>query len=736
MTSERRAGLVPDSLAIRALLSVYQRRLGVEALELIPRAASPKSFPGEGLAVDVDAPSLDLRLWASGAGGEEALELLRELASLVAAALAADTSSFALLEQAPDDLISHYDLTGRLLRVSPAWSRIIGGSPAEAVGRRTWDLIEPEDHPSVAAYYADLLREGGASANRLRMRVRHVAGSIRVLESRPMPIRNAEGVVTGFIDIARDITDQIETERRYKSALAQAHEARERAEASEWRFRLLAESAQDLTVQVDASGTILYASSSADRLGLANLAQEGASFMSLVHPDETERAAAFIAGAFENRSDVRPSLDTELRFLSVDGDYRWMEGKGWLERDADGVPVALTSTFRDMTDRHSLEESLIAARVRAEAAVRAKSAFLANMTHELRTPLTSVIGFAEQIQAEPALSPTVRHASDRISAGGRALLSTINDILDFSKLESGGVRIVTAATEVDGLIAETVALLSVQADRKGLSLGYDGSAVVGLCAALDGQHVRQVLLNLIGNAIKFTEQGGVTVTAQRNDDGMLQIAVADTGIGIAEDHLERLFGRFSQVDDTIARRFGGSGLGLAIGRFLAEAMGGEIQVSSTVGQGSTFTLVLPMLSLDAASEGAVAEPTLPQAAPILLIGSAIQGLAAVLAQAGARIDEAPTAEAALTLSASRGYDCVVFQLSLDLDGHCDLARRMRQAGQNRYAPYLAVVSREVAATPPPQILDGLLAQDASTTTVIRSIAALMDDGLPDGVAPA
>ncbi|ACL94088.1 PAS domain S-box protein [Caulobacter vibrioides] len=735
MTSEHMAGSVPDHPAIHALLSLYRRRLGVEALELIRRGTSQNALLGKGFAVDVGASGSDLCLWASGSDGEAARELLTELASLVVE-LVADASPFAMLEQAPDDLISHYDLTGRLLRVSPAWSRIIGGSVAEAAGRRTWDFIAPEDHPAVAAYYADLLREGAAPSSRLRMRVRHVAGDIRVLESRPMPIRNAEGVVTGFVDIARDITEQIETERRYQLALAQAHEARERAEASEWRLRLLAESAQDLTVQVDASGKILYASSSADRLGLANLAQEGASFMSLVHPDETERAATFIAGAFESRGDKRPSLDTELRFLSVDGDYRWMEGKGWLERDADGVPVALTSTFRDMTDRHSLEESLIAARVRAEAAVRAKSAFLANMTHELRTPLTSVIGFAEQIQAEPALSPTVRHASDRISAGGRALLSTINDILDFSKLESGGVSIVTAATEVNGLIAETVALLSVQADRKGLSLSYDGSAVLGLCAALDSQHVRQVLLNLIGNAIKFTEQGGVTVTAQRNDDGMLEIAVADTGIGIAEDHLERLFGRFSQVDDTIARRFGGSGLGLAIGRFLAEAMGGEIQVSSTVGRGSTFTLTLPLLSLDAAPESAAAPPVLPEGAPILLIGSAIQSLSAVLADAGARVDEATTAEAALSLSEARGYDCVVFQLDLDLDGHCDLARRMRQAGQNRYAPYLAVVSREAAATPPPQILDGLLAQDASPATAIRSVAALMDDGLPEGVGPA
>jgi signal transduction histidine kinase/ActR/RegA family two-component response regulator len=245
----------------------------------------------------------------------------------------------------------------------------------------------------------------------------------------------------------------------------------------------------------------------------------------------------------------------------------------------------------------ALDEQLLESRVAreaAEASARAKAQFLANMSHEIRTPLTAVIGFADLMAADSGLAETAKTYTGRIQVASKALLALVNDILDVSRIEAGQVELNTRPCDVNGLIGETLELVRLAADRKGLSLIVRLEGIPKHVMA-DTARLRQVLLNLLSNAIKFTVEGSVMVDARyRPDgDGRLSVRISDTGPGISEEDRLRLFHRFSQLDASNTRQFGGAGLGLAISKGLVELMGGEIGLESTEGVGSTFWFDLP-----------------------------------------------------------------------------------------------------------------------------------------------
>jgi signal transduction histidine kinase len=242
--------------------------------------------------------------------------------------------------------------------------------------------------------------------------------------------------------------------------------------------------------------------------------------------------------------------------------------------------------------RRAMRE-LEAARLATEHALAVKSEFLANMSHELRTPLTAILGYASLMQVRHQLEPEPKRFAGRIEAASRRLLTTINDVLDFSKLEAGRFEIRPQPTDVRALTASVVGVLEQSAVAKGVSLTLDVAAETPAQVLIDPDRLAQVLTNLIGNGLKFTEAGSVAVTATYDADERLTVRITDTGPGMSPEQTSVLFQRFSQVDGSSRRTHGGTGLGLAISKGLVEAMGGEIGMETTLGLGSTFWFAAP-----------------------------------------------------------------------------------------------------------------------------------------------
>jgi signal transduction histidine kinase/ActR/RegA family two-component response regulator len=357
-----------------------------------------------------------------------------------------------------------------------------------------------------------------------------------------------------------------------------------------------------------------------------------------------------------------------------------------------------------------LKEQLRAANEAAQTAVRAKSEFLANMSHEIRTPMTAMLGMTELLQMTE-LDATQREYADTVARAGDALLQLVNDILDFSKIEAGQLHIEAVSFELPELLEEVRQMLEVKARQRGLSLQIDIAANVPTQLRADPTRIRQVLLNLVGNALKFTHQGHVAVRARADalsGEGpfMLDLAVEDTGIGIAPEQQARVFEAFTQADTSTTRRYGGTGLGLTICSRLAELMGGTIGLESEFGKGSTFRLRLPAhAERVAAPEPARAKPDPERAfkafsARILLVEDNLenQALAVRLLQHfGCDVDSASDGREALSHVRDNKYDLVFMDCHMpNLSGY-DATREIRK--RERAGEHLTIIALSASVLP-------------------------------------
>ncbi|MDP1525215.1 MAG: ATP-binding protein [Rhodocyclaceae bacterium] len=315
-----------------------------------------------------------------------------------------------------------------------------------------------------------------------------------------------------------------------------------------------------------------------------------------MHPEDIAQVEAAIEALLH---DVSPKLETDFRLRDAGNAWRWFRVHGKVvARDVTDQPVRMAGVLQDVTSLKEVVRQLEIARASAEAASHAKSEFLATMSHEIRTPMNGVLGMAELLMTTP-LDDEQREFVHTLQNSGRSLLNIINDILDFSKIEAGRLTIETINFDLGGLLSEVCALMRPRATEKGLLLELDCPADLPAGLVGDAHRIRQVLVNLIGNAIKFTQVGRVDVEVgwRPQDEGRLalvRISVRDTGIGIARDAQDRLFTHFTQVDASTTRRFGGTGLGLAICKRLIEAMGGRIACSSAPNEGACFWFELPL----------------------------------------------------------------------------------------------------------------------------------------------
>ncbi|QYJ06924.1 ATP-binding protein [Qipengyuania flava] len=363
---------------------------------------------------------------------------------------------------------------------------------------------------------------------------------------------------------------------------------------------LLAENVTDAILRFDAEGLCTYASPSTHAvLGRPPEDFIGNRASGKLHPDAREQIEeverVLLAGeATHHRLTYRRYLDDDK------GEAVFIEADCAAVMHPDSrEPVGIVVSARDVTQRVALEARLKRAMRHAENAARAKAQFLANMSHEIRTPMNGVLGFAELLRRQD-LKGEAAHYAELIERSGRSMMLLLNDILDISKIESGQLAVTQEPVEVARVAEDCVKLHAAQAERAGIALEFTCADAVPDLLLTDQLRLRQILSNLIGNAVKFTERGGVTVTLQCEADA-IAFSVVDTGIGIKPSRIERIFDPFIQAEGETTRRYGGTGLGLSISRQLAELLNGTLTVDSMPGIGSRFTLRLPLKLADEAT---------------------------------------------------------------------------------------------------------------------------------------
>jgi PAS domain S-box-containing protein len=389
----------------------------------------------------------------------------------------------------------------------------------------------------------------------------------------------------------------------------EAEDALVRSRESETLYRLLADNQSDMIALWGPGGTPIYSTPSVDRTFGYTL-EERTELRDFVnpYPDDVE----LIQSIFKNLRPEDGVHNADYRLLHKDGSIVWVEGTFQRLNDGSG---RMLSTGRVVTERKRLEHELQRALDDAKGALKAKSDFLANMTHELRTPLTAIVGFSNLMKGAQDLNPRHAHQMGIICDASENLLSVVNDVLDFSRLEAGAVELDAHPFDPLAMARSTVALLADQAAAKDIHVSVEAEGFEGGLLG-DGVRLRQVLTNLVSNAVKFTASGRIEVLVRQSkvgDQRKLRISVRDSGIGISADQIGGIFGRFTQADASVSRKYGGTGLGLAISSRIIEALGGEIDVESEPGKGSTFWFEVVM---PAAAEVTAEEPEVGLAAEI------------------------------------------------------------------------------------------------------------------------
>jgi two-component system sensor histidine kinase/response regulator len=496
--------------------------------------------------------------------------------------------------QGSHDGVWEYDLRTRKLYLSPGFRERLGLEPDERFeGPLEWfeAHLHPEDletwHSAVQAHLDQ------RASYSLDLRLRTPAGDYRWFRARGLADWDHSGRPVRLSGSLTDIT-----ERRFAEA---------RLRESEESFRSLSSASPVGILKTDALGQCEYCNQRWQEItGLTDFEALGEGWTDSVSPEDR---AGVLARWAEYVSRGTGTFQAGFRVVMPDGRTRWVRAGGNAISDGRGDSTGFVLTFEDVTGEQLAAQALQDARDKAMQAAQAKSEFLANMSHEIRTPLNGVVGMTQLLSAT-RLNEEQHDYVRTITTSAESLLAIINDILDFSKIEAGKMQIERVAFDLRTLFEDVAELLAPRARERGLELVLAVEPSLPRRLVGDPTRIRQVLLNLASNAIKFTDTGEVALHAERlpHEDGSswVRLAVRDTGIGIRADRLGAVFESFTQEDGSTTRKYGGTGLGLTISRQLAGLMGGSIHVDSALGKGSTFWIELPLPP--AAEQGILERP--------------------------------------------------------------------------------------------------------------------------------
>jgi PAS domain S-box-containing protein len=478
-----------------------------------------------------------------------------------------------LIDNLPDFVYAK-DLEGRLLLDNISHAHAIGQTTSSVVGKTDFELFPTDMAEKFAQDDRIVLQTGQPIVNREEISIRD-NGKLIWSSTTKVPLRSRAGDIIGLVGVSRDITERKQSEE----ALGKERNL----------LRTLIDNLPDSVYVKDLDGKILLNNITHAR-GFDMPAEEvvGKTDYDLFLAEEAELYTADDRMVFETGE---PLLNKEEFTNTSEGDKRWVATTKVPLRNARGEVIGLVGVTRNITERKKSDEALRLARDQALEASRLKSEFLATMSHEIRTPMNGIMGMTELL-LNTSLDDEQRDYAGIALGEARALLTIINDILDFSKIEAGKMVLETIDFDLNETLNRVMAFIRPKADDKGLKLSAHVEAGVPTSLRGDPGRLRQVLLNLVGNAIKFTRKGSVTIhvgmESQDNQSTVLCFLVKDTGIGLSEVARKRLFQPFTQADGSTTRQYGGTGLGLVISKRLAELMGGEIGVESEEGHGATF----------------------------------------------------------------------------------------------------------------------------------------------------
>lgn len=551
---------------------------------------------------------------------------------------------------------------------------------SDLIGRTDYDLF-PEEYADI--YYS--LEKQVFAGEPVAQEVQEYLttdGRKGWVDNRKYPIHDENGAIVGLYGIARDITRLVQSEK----TLAESEE----------RFRALSEAAFGGIIIHDRGRILACNKGLSEMTGFSYQELIGMDGLQLIAPESLATVLHNIQTGYDQRYEVKGvRKDGTVYPLAIKGKNVTYKGA-----------VARVIEFIDITEQKQVEEELLAAKLAAESASRAKSEFLANLSHEIRTPMNGIIGMTQLLQFT-ALTGDQKEYLEAISVSGNTLLTLIDDILDLSKIEADRVNLDVVSFSLRGCISELVSAQRARINSKGLACRISIPSNLPDMLLGDSFRIKQVLLNLLGNAIKFTEKGEITLSVEvverLDTELLLDITVQDTGIGIPQELQEHIFEPFSQADSSITRRFGGTGLGLTISRRLAELMGGSISLTSAEGAGATFCLRLPLQISSTAPE----PPSRPYISPLpIWTGRSLKILLAEDNQLNSDITQAmlkkmghqtvavSNGKSALDAIRAEPFDLVLMDIKMPVmngdEALCII--REQESGSGRHLPVVALTA--------------------------------------------